>query len=182
MLRLELELLACRLGGTTLLAAALLLTAVALHFETTLALQAQLAQTSLRLAQLRAAAASRQAPQQPAMPQGEQRYHAFLAALAERRSVNTLVEDIFARARGEGVTLAQGEYKLSQDGPGGYWRYEMTLPLRAAYPALRRFIAATLQAMPAVALTEVAFKRDSIGAPATEAKLRFVLFLKENST
>ena len=89
------------------------------------------------------------------------------------------VSTVFEQAGKHDLALAQAEYKLEFDKVGGYHTYQMTLPVRGAYPRLRGFVDATLAQIPSAALVDVDFTRDGIGATQAEVKLRFVFFLKD---
>ena len=56
-------------------------------------------------------------------------------------------------------------------------RYQVTLPVQGSYGEVRGFVDAVLDAVPAAALEELALKREEIGEPLVEARVRFVLFL-----
>jgi len=108
-----------------------------------------------------------------------ERQAAFNATLAPRAKVPDLVKTVFAEAQKAGLSLAQAEYRLGEDKAGGYASYQMVLPVKGPYLKLREFIEGVLAEIPAAALEEISFKRDSIGAPAAEARLRFVFYLRE---
>jgi hypothetical protein len=179
MSRLDLDLLFQRTGWMPVAAACLLLVALAVaaagSAQLRLAQQAQ-ARNSAELKRKAAAAA------QPVKPQIEQRLDAFRAVLCEHSDMHRLVSMVFSQAEQHGITLAQAQYRLDLDTAGGFHTYQLTLPVQGSYPRLRRFVDATLYEARCAALDEVAFKRDGIGAPSTEAKLRFVLYLRGGST
>jgi hypothetical protein len=82
-------------------------------------------------------------------------------------------------AEKEGLKLRQGDYRLSRDREAGVVAYQMHYPIAGSYVALRRFINASLQEFPALALEEVLIRRNTIGATDVDARLRFTLYLKE---
>ena len=77
--------------------------------------------------------------------------------------------------------LAQAEYALAFDQAGGFWTYQVDLPLRGPYRDLRRFVDEALHRIPYAALEQVEVKRDGIGSPSVEARLRFVFHLKDGA-
>lgn len=79
----------------------------------------------------------------------------------------------------QGVTLEQGEYHLVRNGTDKLARYEMTLPIKADYLRLRKFLAQTLVDMPYVALDGVEFQRQKISDTTLEARVKMTLFLVE---
>ena len=176
-MRLELQLLLGRGRWQLWLASCLLLAALGLQYSGVAALQAQSDETRLRLQQLPSSAAL-PAPAPPPVPLGEQRYEAFERTLCDSEAPNNYVSALFAEAAKQELVLSQGEYALASDKQGGYLSYQVSLPVRASYPQIRRLIDAVLAHNACAALADVAFKRDAAAAPVTEARLRFVFFLK----
>lgn len=81
------------------------------------------------------------------------------------------------------LTLNRGDYKLTpikqlQTNQGALARYEIVLPVAGQYAQIRQFIAQVLHELPALALTDVQLKRESAQSPTVEARLIFVLLLK----
>ncbi len=109
----------------------------------------------------------------------EERLAAFDATLCPTERRNAFVGTVFEQAARQGLSLAQAEYKLDIDKPGGFRTYQVTLPVRGAYPRVRRFVDATLAEIPCLAIEDVDFKREAIAATETEARLRFLFFLKD---
>ena len=81
-------------------------------------------------------------------------------------------------ARNE-LALETGEYRLLNSKDGGLARYQITLPLRGGYAQVRTFLEQVLTQIPAAALEEVTIKRDSVGAQATETRVRLTLYLAD---
>jgi Tfp pilus assembly protein PilO len=81
-------------------------------------------------------------------------------------------------ARNE-LALETGEYRLTNGKDGGLARYQISLPLRGGYAQVRTFLEQVLTQIPAAALEEVTIKRDSVGAPATETRVRLTLYLAD---
>ena len=179
MSRLDLDLIVRRTGWSPWLAAAMLVAAVALHVMGTGQVQSAVVAQHAELARLRSLEAVPRAALRPEKPLLETRFDAFIATLGDKRDLNRYVATVFAHAKKHDIALAQAEYKLDFVKQGGFYTYQATLPVRGTYPQLRRFIDATLQSVPCAALEDVDFKRDQIGAPTTEAKLRFVFYLKD---
>ena len=107
-----------------------------------------------------------------------QRHAAFHATLATQAKAPALVKAIFAQAQKAGLTLAQAEYRMVPEKSGGYVGYQMIIPVRGPYLKIRQFIDAVLVEIPSGALEEVSFKREGVGTTVTEARLRFVIFLR----
>lgn len=159
------------------LAIAVLAAAVAIHLAATAPLMAKVDERAREFAQLRRPAmdAAVQAPKKSLL---EERYAAFNETLGDRAKLGALIGTVFELAEKHGLVLAQAEYKLELDKAGGFHVYQMRLPVRGAYPRLRGFVDATLARIPCAALEDVDFKRDAIGSTETEARLRFLFFLK----
>jgi hypothetical protein len=75
------------------------------------------------------------------------------------------------------LTLAKGEYKLSQERDFHLASYQITLPVSGGYAQVRGFVNDVLDAVPAAALEELTLKREAINDDALEARVRFTLFL-----
>jgi len=110
-----------------------------------------------------------------------QRQAAFSAVLAPPAAAPDLIRTVFGEAQKAGLTLAQAEYRRVEDRAGGYAAYQMNVPVQGPYLKLREFIDGVLGALPACALEEVSFKREAIGSPSAEARLRLVFYLKSGT-
>ena len=111
----------------------------------------------------------------------QRRHQAFVAALAPAGGTTPLLEALFGGAAKHGLALHQAEYKWGTDAAGGYRTLEVRLPVKGAYPQIRRFVADTLSAMPAAALEEASFRREGVASASGEARLRFVFYLAEGA-
>jgi hypothetical protein len=181
--RLDLELGLRRGGWLVWVALALLVGAAVLHYTATAAVHARIAEREreVGLARQSAAAAAVAAVEAAVPAKGllEERLDAFNAVLGVRGDQGRLVGVVFEQAVKQGLTLSRAEYKLDVDRAGGFYTYQMTVPVRGPYPRVRRFIEETLAAAPGAALEEITFRRDAIGTPEPEARLRFVFFLRD---
>ncbi|WP_426111102.1 hypothetical protein [Massilia sp. PWRC2] len=104
----------------------------------------------------------------------------FQAVLGERRYVEQQVGTLFALAAKQGLVLSQGEYKAVVERNGGFATYQVNLPVKGSYGAIWQFAMAALAAMPFASLDDISFKRDSIGQPGVEARVRLTLYLQES--
>jgi hypothetical protein len=77
------------------------------------------------------------------------------------------------------VQISGSEYRMVREKEWKLARYEIVLPVRGRYPQLRAFIADALRAVPAMALVDVAIKRENVESELLEARLRFNLYLSE---
>ena len=161
------------------LAAALALIGAVLYFAAAQPLDARIGERAAELARVEADARAARSVRAPEKSLLEQRLGAFTEALCEKERLNAFVGTVFEQAAKQGLSLAQAEYKLEHDKLGAFSVYQMTLPVRGAYPTLRRFVDATLAEVACAAIEDVDFKREAIGARETEARLRFVFYLKD---
>lgn len=84
------------------------------------------------------------------------------------------------------LILNRGDYKLTQikslqTNQATLARYEIVLPLTGQYVQIRQFVAQVLHELPALALTDMQLKRESAQSPTVDARLIFVLLLKNHS-
>jgi hypothetical protein len=87
------------------------------------------------------------------------------------------LERVYGAAEKNGVALEIGEYRLVQEKNWKLTRYQVTLPVKGSYQQIRGFIAQVLTDVPASALEEVGFKRDTVGSDRIDARLRLTLYL-----
>lgn len=181
MSRLDLELWLRRGGWLVWVALGLLVGAAVLHYTATAAVHARIAdrEREVGLARQSAAAVAAAVAAVPAKGRLEERLDAFNAVLGVRGDQGRLVGIVFEQALRQGLSLSRAEYKLDVDRAGGFHTYQMTVPVRGPYPRVRRFVEETLAAVPGAALEEITFRRDAIGTPEPEARLRFVFFLRD---
>lgn len=108
----------------------------------------------------------------------EQNLRKFYDVLGNRSEAEQNLKVMFAIAEQTGLHLDQGEYQMQLDSNGSTYRYQILLPVKGSYGAIRRFCEKTLLALPFASLDELSFKRESIGEDALDADLRFTLNLK----
>ncbi len=120
-----------------------------------------------------------EAPLPAPPPLAEARLAAFHDTLGEKDYAEQQVKTLFAIAHKNGLSLAQAEYKWSFDKNSKTHAYQIRLPVRGPYAAIRQFCEQTLLAIPFASLDEIGFKRDAVGSEVLEAKLRLTLFLDD---
>lgn len=101
----------------------------------------------------------------------------FYAALGPRAAADEQVRTLFALAASNGLVLRQGEYRTAYDRNARATAYQVDLPVQGSYGAVWRFALGALQAMPFAALDDIRFRRNAIGDPAVEARVRLTLYL-----
>ena len=89
-----------------------------------------------------------------------------------------MIADIAQRG---GLGLQQAEYKVERDKSGKLIRFQMSLPLKGEYQAIRRFLSDLRAEIPIVSLEQVQFERQKVGDPLVDAKIRLVIFLGKSS-
>jgi hypothetical protein len=138
------------------------------------ALQGQRRVVALSLAATPAAAAVA-----PALPGPNANLALFYDTLGERRYAEQQVKTLFGLAAKTGLVLSQGEYKSGFEQNGRFHTYQVNLPVKGSYAAIWQFAMLALRAIPFASLDEISFRRDTIGEPAVEARLRLTLYLGE---
>ena len=107
----------------------------------------------------------------------EQNLRAFYDTLGEQKYVEQQLKTVFGIAQKQGLVLTQGEYKASFERNGQFYKYQILLPVKGQYSAIRQFCQQVLLAIPFASLDELNFKRDHISNRVLETKLRFTLYL-----
>lgn len=138
------------------------------------ALQAQRQQLAVRLATLPQEAQARSAP-----VSANDNLLDFYGALGEKRHAEQQVKTLFALASKARLSLSQGEYKSAYERNARLHTYQVTLPVKGNYADVWQFGMMSLRAMPFASLDEISFKRDTIGEPQVEARLRLTLYLSD---
>jgi len=103
----------------------------------------------------------------------------FYATLGPRRHAEQQVRTLFALAAKNGLSLSQGEYKTGYDRNARVSTYQINLPVKGSYDAIWQFALGALRAIPFVSLDDISFRRETIGDPAVEARLRLTLYLRD---
>ena len=113
-----------------------------------------------------------------AQPQdGQHRLQALQAVLRPSADTGELVRKMAVLAQAEQINLAQGEYQQQLNAATGLTRVQISQPVRASYPQLRRYIEAVLLAMPNASLDQVVARRDNVGQAEVEARLKWSLWI-----
>jgi hypothetical protein len=164
-----------RLGWSGLVG--ILLVIIALIFELTAVsvTRQQAAVAERRIEALRRQLADRPAMQTPASVEQPDFF-------PRREALVKAIERIHALADEHGLAHGSGEYQAllpAAGQTGGLVRYRFTLPLQGAYPAWRNWLAAVMNEMPAVALSELQLKRDNVSNGVMNAQVRLTLYFEE---
>ena len=89
------------------------------------------------------------------------------------------IRELVQLAKKHGVELNSSEYRLVNENDARLARYEMILPVKGRYPQIRAFMAAALEAVPAMAISAIALKRENITSDRLEVRLEINLYLNK---
>lgn len=85
---------------------------------------------------------------------------------------------IFAQARAAQLTLDTAQYQVAVVPGGRFTRYQVLLPVKSPYAAIRRFIAGVLNTLPHAALQEIHAERPAVDGEVLDARIRFELIYR----
>ncbi|MFA6971932.1 MAG: GspMb/PilO family protein [Gallionella sp.] len=103
----------------------------------------------------------------------------FYRTFPDEKNLLPWIEKIFTLAHDQGISLDQGEYKLSSDKVGKLMRFQMSLPIKGEYPQIRKYLDSLLAEIPVVSLEHLQLERQKVGDPALEAKIRLALYMEQ---
>ncbi len=89
------------------------------------------------------------------------------------------IRELVQLAKKHGVELNSSEYRLVNETEARLARYEMILPVKGRYPQIRAFMSAALEAVPAMAISAIAIKRENITSDRLEVRLEINLYLNK---
>lgn len=160
---------ACPLG------AAALAIATGLYLGALVPAHTALAQAGAELA--RASARGAVEPQAAAPTSQEQRLQDLQAALQSTAGPAELIRRLGELARAEQVVLAQGDYQQQLHAGTRLVQLQVSQPVKASYPQLKRYIESVLRAMPNASLDQIAARRDNVGQAQLEVRLRWSFWI-----
>lgn len=160
-----------RLGAAGLAGLGLLAAALFLHLIQVGSLQRAAVAQNEKLAALRLAVAAREAAPAP-------QEFSPLAALPPTGAAAQQIGELEQLAQSHGLTLPRGQYSVAQQAGTTLARWQLVLPVEAAYPALHAFLAAALERLPNLTLDELKLQRDRIESGKLQAELRMSLFVE----
>lgn len=130
---------------------------------------------ALRIRAEKTEAASRAAPGHAAgAVASREDFDAFFAR-PERET--DWLNKIHALATAQGIAINQATYSATTEPALKLVRYQVTLPLQASYPQVRRFAGTLLNEIPVLALESVTFERKQPSDRIVDAQLKITLFL-----
>lgn len=101
----------------------------------------------------------------------------FRTTLVSEKAAAEAFEIIQRAAKKHGLTPDGTEYKWQRQADARLAEVRIAMSLKGGYGALRSFVRDALADVPSLALEQFDLQRDGIGTAATEAHLRFTLFL-----
>lgn len=128
----------------------------------------ELSQTSLNVAVT---------PRQAHAPSEQEQVEALQAALRSRAQPTELIRRLNELARTEQITLVQADYHQQFHADTQLLELQLTQPMKASYPQLKRYIESVLRSVPNASLDHVAARRDNVGQAQLEARLRWSLWM-----
>lgn len=110
---------------------------------------------------------------------GDQALQVFYDFFPRADSSPFWIRELVRLAKKQGVELSSSEYRLINENDARLARYEMILPVKGNYPQIRAFIADVLEAVPAMAISAIAMKRENTTADNIEARIEVNLYLNK---
>lgn len=99
------------------------------------------------------------------------------AVIAASASSDEIVAQMATLAQAEGIALSQSEYQYQAMADASIVQIQVTQPVHAAYPQVRRYVEAVLRSVPNAALDELAARRDNVNQAQLDARLRWSVWL-----
>lgn len=106
----------------------------------------------------------------------------FYALLPAQKEVNIKIAQILQIASDNGLQVKKVEYTTQSTASAALLKYQIKLPLTGTYLQIRQFVTHTLNAQPSLALSDINFKRDDIGADLVKSNILFTLYLKQEKS
>ena len=106
----------------------------------------------------------------------------FYKGFPAENTVPDTLEKMIKLAQTKGINPKQAEYRIIRNNPGELLSYQITLPLKGAYPKIMAFVFEVLANVPNLSLDNVSFQRQKIGDNVIEATLKMTLYIKRGVT
>lgn len=115
----------------------------------------------------------------PAAP--ADRLAAFYGFFPRPADLPDLLQKVFAAAKGQGLRLEHGEYRVLRDNAGALTQFQITLPVRGTYPQIRKFVDGAMAEVATLSLDRIQFERQKVGDAQLDAKVRLAVYLGKKS-
>lgn len=109
---------------------------------------------------------------------GHEQLANFYDRFPRRAELPDLIEKLLLVGADARVFLNQGDYRLHPIDKLDLLRYEVSLPVRGGYRAIREFVDRVSSDMPTVAIQGISFSRDGVGLGVVDAQVRFTFFVR----
>lgn len=86
------------------------------------------------------------------------------------RAISTL-------AKAQGIVLGQSAFQTITEQHGGLRQVQITLPMAATYPQLRRFAEAVLRQFPGVSVDQFGLRREAVAQGQAEARIKLSVWV-----
>lgn len=106
---------------------------------------------------------------------------AFYQNFPAENVVPESLDKMIKLAQAKGLNPKQAEYRIIKNNPGELLSYQITLPIKGAYPKIMAFIFELLPTIPNLSLDNVSFQRQKIGDNVIEATLKMTLYIKRGA-
>ena len=103
---------------------------------------------------------------------------AFYQQFPPEHMVPDTLEKMIKLAQNKGLNPKQADYRIVKNNPGELLSYQITLPIKGAYPSIMTYAFELLAITPNLSLDNVTFQRQKIGDNAIEATLKMTLYSK----
>jgi hypothetical protein len=147
--------------------------ALAFFFGASFPLKGQLADLQSNVDRAGQSRAEVRGPAQPTVD-------SFVNELPAQAELPVLTEKIVAAATAAGIALERGTYSVTTTRTGRLVRVQMTFPVHARYPDIRRFVDTTLATLPGAAVDGLRLERKDVTAAEIDADIRFALYLRRS--
>lgn len=102
----------------------------------------------------------------------------FYRIFPNEKNLLPWLEKVFSLAAMQGISLDQGEYKVTRDRVGKLVRFQMTLPVRSSYPQIRKYLNSLRAEIPIISMEHLQFERQKVNDSEVEAKIKLALYLE----
>lgn len=107
-----------------------------------------------------------------------ERLQNFDSNFPSAESINSTWEKLSKLVEKSGLMIDHSVYDSSPEKHAGLLRYHLNMPVKAAYPQIRGFLAEMIQTIPNAALENVNFKRESVDSPIVDANISLVVYVR----
>lgn len=142
--------------------------------------QDELAQLEQDIAAEKQMSYTRQASAKASEQSANRNIDMLLHDFPRNQDISKALNKLYAAADNSNLILQRGKYKRVHNATGPFLRYEIELPLQGQYPEIQLFAYQALKEIPALALDDINFKRESANATLVQAKLHFTLYVLED--